>query len=233
MAYLYLSNSSVIYYLNEKETTYIVGGYSRVFLNANTPAGILAKLDSSLGLQWVKRYGELDINYNGHFTWDAGQTPDKGFVSSGLRLVKTDSLGNSGCFDSTVSYMAYPYTYSIFNVSPFSVIDTISVNVQPEFFPNLFANSTSEIVLCFTGTNEMQDEWGFELFPNPAREKLTLEYSEGKGNGVVYDMYGRKMISAIVSSDRIEMDVSGLPAGIYFIRLTYGEKVAIRKFLKQ
>ncbi|MEL6772932.1 MAG: T9SS type A sorting domain-containing protein, partial [Bacteroidota bacterium] len=74
--------------------------------------------------------------------------------------------------------------------------------------------------------------WG-ELYPNPSSTSATLavQVAESQEASVtVYDVLGRAVVSGAValrggSEERLDVDVSGLPAGTYVVRVV-GESFA-------
>jgi hypothetical protein len=78
-------------------------------------------------------------------------------------------------------------------------------------------------------------EPGLQVFPNPASEKLTLLPSgkPGKGMVVILDLRGRELCRMAVPADKNQIDISHLPSGVYFVRLTTDDKVETGRFIKQ
>ena len=99
---------------------------------------------------------------------------------------------------------------------------------------------------CEAGSNVMQvdiinsvsDLWSADLkvFPNPAHSALMLhlEPSPEPLRADISDANGRVLQSQVFSgwTNEIRIDVSGLAAGMYFLRLTNGEKVRVVKWIK-
>jgi photosystem II stability/assembly factor-like uncharacterized protein len=86
-----------------------------------------------------------------------------------------------------------------------------------------------------TGTNEVTETLQFEIFPNPAKDKLQVAGCGLQVEDVtieLYDLNGRKLIEKQIpaGSEIVEVDVSSLQSGIYFCRLI-SEKFSITKKL--
>lgn len=58
-----------------------------------------------------------------------------------------------------------------------------------------------------------------KLYPNPAAEWVTLQTSEPVENIAIYSMQGHLVRDRLLSNESI--DVSQLPAGLYFVRIVY------------
>jgi len=78
------------------------------------------------------------------------------------------------------------------------------------------------------------------LAPNPATEQMRIRYSvpEGQeGTIQLYDILGRavRQVAVGLNGGRYEekLDVSGLAAGVYFVRLSAGEQTKTRKVVVQ
>ena len=114
-----------------------------------------------------------------------------------------------------------------------------------DFYGRKFSNQRSIGAVEYIGSGEVgnlvsKDE---SIFPNPASDFIEISYSpsrEGTG-GVsieIYNVFGIKEehpptpgstpFNSPASGGQIRVDVSGLPAGVYFVRV--GDK--IRKFVK-
>ena len=71
------------------------------------------------------------------------------------------------------------------------------------------------------------------LYPNPASTSVTLglEGFEGESQVEVVDMNGRVVLRHEVRDSKLEMNVSELPQGAYFVRVTNGTRTAISKLI--
>ncbi|MCE3297304.1 MAG: hypothetical protein K0R65_3018 [Crocinitomicaceae bacterium] len=72
---------------------------------------------------------------------------------------------------------------------------------------------------------------GLSLHPNPANDKLTIDNNGLTGS--VYEIYsldGTKVSSGKIASDKHEVTVASLEAGVYFLKLENG--MESRKFVK-
>lgn len=82
-------------------------------------------------------------------------------------------------------------------------------------------------------------ETGFKIFPNPAQEKVYLELKPVTGsNGIfIYSFRGEIVMNQNItfiqepSSEIIELDISGLRSGLYYIRLENREGEFYRKLI--
>lgn len=83
----------------------------------------------------------------------------------------------------------------------------------------------------FVGINEQQES-RLSLYPNPATDKITIE-SAKFGNLSIMNLTGQKLISQQVSELKTVIDISSLPSGVYFVRLTNDKIVEGGKIIKE
>ena len=71
------------------------------------------------------------------------------------------------------------------------------------------------------------DQVQLTLYPNPSDGKLYIESEETIDKVEIYNQ--TTLVKTIAPQEGKEIDLSGLPAGVYFIRLYSGESVLVRK----
>ncbi len=73
------------------------------------------------------------------------------------------------------------------------------------------------------------------IYPNPATDKITLETSGAtkESNLVIINIAGQEIITQQISELKTVIDISTLPSGIYFVRMTNDKTVEVGKLLKQ
>ena len=69
--------------------------------------------------------------------------------------------------------------------------------------------------------------------PNPTTGMVTVEANAANGDVVVFDMFGRKVMSALLFNGRTDLDLSGLPQGIYTARVATANGTTAVKLMKQ
>ena len=66
------------------------------------------------------------------------------------------------------------------------------------------------------------------LYPNPVKQTLNVSGVSQRAVMEIYDMLGRKYMSTAGNS----IDVSGLPKGIYLLRIKEEGNLITKKFIK-
>ena len=74
----------------------------------------------------------------------------------------------------------------------------------------------------------------FDLFPNPASDKVSIQLPSGAQNATVqfYDSLGRLALSKKVTATNDKIDVNALSKGIYILKVFTEEKNGSQKFIK-
>ena len=81
------------------------------------------------------------------------------------------------------------------------------------------------------GVNE-QSATAISLYPNPAKDKLTIEAAELINRIEIYTISGTLVYSQKVCAEKIEVHVNDFAFGTYIVRLTTASGVGISRFVK-
>jgi hypothetical protein len=107
-------------------------------------------------------------------------------------------------------------------------------NANWDWFWALDNISVAENPVLAAGT--VSDDNSTIVYPNPAKNQITVESSQSKVQCMeVYDVLGQHVFSQPQTSDlkpQTTIDISQWKAGIYFIKVQAGEKVAVKKVVK-
>lgn len=71
------------------------------------------------------------------------------------------------------------------------------------------------------------------IAPNPVSERVTISAADNLGKVELIDVSGRVVFSATATGNSITVDLSGVPAGVYFARLHSGAGVVTARIVKQ
>ncbi len=74
-----------------------------------------------------------------------------------------------------------------------------------------------------------------DVYPNPASNRITVELSGMTQSGkiAIIDMEGQEFIARQITAPKTQLDISSLPSGVYFVRLTNEKTVEVGKVVKQ
>lgn len=106
-----------------------------------------------------------------------------------------------------------------------SVFDGVDCNAQSD-------TTYLKIVTC-VGTQELESHFNAAIFPNPVSQQLTVVLDEGNFNVEkiqVLNLQGELLLQQQTSHS---IDVSDLPAGLYFVRLSNANTSYTLRFIKQ
>ena len=100
--------------------------------------------------------------------------------------------------------------------------DDTNMNSIPDYLESAVALSVSEF-----------DFNGFSMFPNPAKDVLNIQLNNiSNANLSIYDIQGKLIVEQSVSQEQnLELNVSDLQSGMYFVKLNTGTKELVKKLI--
>jgi hypothetical protein len=199
------------------------------FTNVTNPSGpYLLKIDSVGNVEWTKTYGIPSIN---RYFSSVEQLPNGGYIIAGVQedsilLIRTDSLGNS-CQNGP-SFMLQPVDTGMvilnFNY-PYTGPDTMYTIALTD--ANAF-NARTDCLIINIEENSHPDG-SFTLYPNPTTGTFKIQTPQLKNSQLeIFNMLGEKIYSDLLKEETIELNAR---AGIYFVRVSDGEKVYTQKLV--
>jgi len=227
---------------------FIIGGFYGVVTGDR--GEMLMKIDSLGNFQWAKSYGSSTCNDD---LTDLIIVNDGGFLISGKScsfggfdynayMIKTDSLGNSGCNQQSRTFIEMDITSSLTITNPTPVVYTD---------PSIVAKPTQTVIynaglitntLCFTTDVEESEriENDAKIYPNPNNGSFNFEYKlkpDEKGLISILDVTGKLVESYILENNKnnVQIYANGLNSGVYLYQiiingsLVYGHKLVIIK----
>lgn len=153
----------------------------------------------------------------------------------GAKVVGADTrcaqYGTSSLFSFVkVAQPTDPYGFPSFKIS----VKTHNTDlIEPiDSLQNIFDiqhNCISTNVMETTINNDM------EIFPNPARNKITIKSSTSfKGASYrITDQSGKKIMEGILTNTITSIDIARLPEGIYFVKINDGVEEYVEKIIVQ
>ena len=196
-----------------------------IILFLTVAMGLIAQTTNTVTVDWsFNSTPSATGNSNSSRTIEIGDTVTWNWYASGTHNVKsavsaTESFqsayfGNGGTYSKTFNslgsndYVCSPH--------PGSMFGTITVVAEG-------ALSTSEA-----------RRLKFEMYPNPASAKVSIQLPSGAENATVefYDSLGRLALSKKVTRINNKMDVNSLSKGIYILKVFTADQIGSQKFIK-
>ena len=114
------------------------------------------------------------------------------------------------------------------------LVDEVSQGPVPTYtFYAVDADHTIRAEFLNVGIGDFPEE-SLVLYPNPTNGKLTVSGSKFQVSSIeIYDVYGKLLQSVAVNDVAADLDVSGLPAGLYFARIRTDNGVVTKRFVKR
>ena len=126
----------------------------------------------------------------------------------------------------------------------FGCMDTLACNYDPH------ANYNIQYLCCYPGSCANRDislvcpsiagDGGLQVYPNPASDQITIQFSSGNNNETkyaIYDSYGTTVFEkdlGIRSGSLVEqLNISDFHPGLYFVRIFIGTSMESTTFMKQ
>ena len=137
----------------------------------------------------------------------------------------------NGALSSDVSYTT---SYLITDLQP-----NTEYQIQVQSVCGVQTSEWTPVVTASTTTGLRDYDWFVIVYPNPANNVVCVNYlvniKEFSGGIQVYDVYGKTVVETFheTSLQETRIDISGLSAGMYFVRVTTEEGAITKAFVKQ
>lgn len=192
----------------------------------------LIRLDGYGDTVWTKIYGDI----NNNLCVEGGITSDGGFIVSGIKyfsnpvnyfLIKTDSMGRSGCAESSMGINVSVPAYYVYAYQP--IVGTFNINVGPASM--VVGHGGNPDILCLNvGGEESPDHQpSFVINPNPTNQSFTIS-GEDVGHIEIYSSLGELVLKLSINSPHQNIPVS-FQRGIYFVKIQSKERYSVQKLI--
>jgi hypothetical protein len=88
---------------------------------------------------------------------------------------------------------------------------------------------------CTVSVDEVQLSEKLFIFPNPSSSQITIELpSVAQVNAVltIYNMNAQQMVASKITEQKTVVDISGLPEGVYFVKIIDDQNMTVGKLVK-
>jgi|GEM_PF-3749703 len=143
----------------------------------------------------------------------------------------------------TSQFGGYEGDYSLSNLalSQWTVVsEKVGLYEQPSTkelvtLSQSLTSRVADLIYSFGGSVDEEAEKIMTVYPNPGGSIITLSFKEEnvlESRISVIDNLGVERMSFVSNDNQVKIDVSSLPAGAYFIRISRGVKVYTMPFVK-
>src|SRR6218665_59607 len=77
------------------------------------------------------------------------------------------------------------------------------------------------------------DMSNFKAYPNPVKDVLNLDYIQDISAVAVYNLLGQQVLSKVINTNKEQLDMSGLTAGSYLVKVIAGDQMKTIKVITQ
>jgi hypothetical protein len=195
----------------------------------------LLKTNDTGAVQWMEVYGDglQDEAFRSAIASDGGYLVG-GFTtnyltsdSSQIIIIKTDSMGISGCHESQVMPADSIFTIAsrdtLFQQQSGIPIANFSLQLTPVVPAN-------DDACLFSQVNSVDKENYFEIYPNPFNDILHIRTGSGKSTVRILDTLGKECMRISDAVETVNVNTANLSSGIYFITIS-NEKIRESKII--
>ena len=146
--------------------------------------------------------------------------------------LRADEVGIENCFE---IHEGQDHTPHVAGSATAQYYDT-TLNISRNFLAKYVCG---DVMNCsygptITSVNDLEEVSNLiSVYPNPATNFTEILFNENNFGAEfnLYDIHGKLISSQTITGTKITVNRNSLPAGIYFIRITNGEKVQTSKLI--
>ena len=169
------------------------------------------------------------------------------FATSSITVAAAPSVSVSGTPSICVGQSATLTANGANTYSWNTGASTSSVVVNPTVTTSYTVTGTSSVTGCSgtttvsllvspcTGISSVQSALkGLKVYPNPAENTLSIELNNSNEKSIVIsDISGRAVLSAKTTNDKINLNITSLSNGVYFVKVQSNNATEVIKVIKQ
>jgi hypothetical protein len=145
---------------------------------------------------------------------------------------RADEMGIEYCFE---KYEGQDHTPHVDGSQTSQYYDT-TLNISRNFLAKYVCGDATNCSYgpTITSVNDLKEVNNLiSIYPNPATDFAEILFNENNYGSEfnLYDIHGKLISSQTITGTKITLNRNNLPNGIYFIRITNGEKVQTSKLI--
>ncbi len=152
----------------------------------------------------------------------------------------SSSISGSICAGQSVSLTASGATTYSWNTGATTAVIAVSPSVTTTYTINGSSNGCSNVATITQNVNSCvgiqanaTKQLAISVYPNPSNGNFTVELANGLTKVInVTDITGRIVLTASSTSDKVNVNISNLSNGIYYIKVTSDNKTEVTKVVK-
>jgi spore coat protein H len=198
-------------------------------------------LDGVLGNDWqgVNTYSTDGIFTNGLYNRLMKDKSPGGFwatLTSRWTALRATVLTQQGIIDKLNQYNTFLQTNKLYEREHVAWADYTYDGYQRVYPANWLTSRLAYLDSMFNpttllGTEKPQNSAGLQLYPNPASGYLNLAFGPAPYEVSIQNMTGATVLHKTLASGVSQVDISGLPVGVYLVRATSPTATAVQKLL--
>ena len=164
---------------------------------------------------------------------------DETFISESFKIFQERGF-ELACYNSFFQTTSEDVIFITVSLLPSETVQAPDKNMPNEPFYSLFKALGSEFECMVTAINNpIRERVSINVFPNPSTDRVTLEYTKPLNSPVEILIFNasdklKKTIYQPSTRDHINLDVSDLSAGLYFLKINtssgiFYERLVVRK----
>jgi GH25 family lysozyme M1 (1,4-beta-N-acetylmuramidase) len=155
---------------------------------------------------------------------------DLWIATDNLSSTTPPSAYDMGPWNPNWSFNQYSWTGTVNGISGTSDVDLDVFNGDMTALKALMGCTTTDVPEKITDNN-------FILYPNPANDNITIEYSALNTNkdkeALVYNIHGQLLRHLTLLQNKTIVDISNYTNGMYFVKIKTENGVVVKKFVKE
>ena len=162
----------------------------------------------------------------------------------GIAISKTNQVPVNG--DGNIAEVAFVIDHDLIEgrsaVLGVDIGDLVAINENGEEIPVSIPEDAPQVVIVFdenltVGTTEQLLESQFEIYPNPAKERLVIDLVKDinlrNSKVELFNSLGQKVVSESLQKSQTNLDISILKTGVYWVKISTKNGVGVKEIVVQ